>query len=60
MSTLPVLVDNPLSIFNVVFGADFSNFGEDFAAEFDFGADFGAAFGNFGGDFDNCGDFFGS
>ena len=47
-------------LFNVVLGADLSNFGKDFAAEFDFGADFGAAFSNFGGDFDNFGDFFGS
>jgi hypothetical protein len=52
MSTFP--------LFNVVLGADLSNFGKDFAAEFDFGADFGAAFSNFGGDFDNFGDFFGS
>ena len=52
MSTFP--------LFNVVLGSDLGNFGEDFAAEFDFGADFGAAFSNFGGDFDNFGDFFGS
>ena len=61
MLTLPVPVDNPPSLFNVVLGADFGSFGNDFAAEFNFGADFGAAFvGNFGADFDNFGDFFGS
>ena len=30
------------------FGADFGNFGNNFATAFDFGADFGADFGNFG------------